>query len=54
MSFMKFQRCFNLFQIVMQHRGIEKIRGCQKNYIVAVGVIPEFCKNVRFYIILKV
>ncbi|VDK89321.1 unnamed protein product [Onchocerca ochengi] len=34
-------------QIVMQHRGIEKIRGCQKNYIVAVGVIPEFCKNVH-------
>ncbi|VDP24732.1 unnamed protein product [Onchocerca flexuosa] len=31
----------------MQHRGIEKIRGCQKNYIVAVGVIPEFCKNVH-------
>ncbi|VDK29759.1 unnamed protein product [Gongylonema pulchrum] len=34
-------------QIVMQHRGIEKIRGCQKNYIVAVGVIPEVCKNVH-------
>nr|CRZ24569.1 BMA-ACY-3 [Brugia malayi] len=34
-------------QIVMQHRGIEKIRGCQKNYIVAVGVIPDFCKNVH-------
>ncbi|VDM97681.1 unnamed protein product [Thelazia callipaeda] len=34
-------------QIVMQHRGIEKIRACQKNYIVAVGLIPEICKNVH-------
>lgn len=34
-------------QILLQHRGIEKIISCNKIYIVAVGVIPEASKNVH-------